>query len=54
MTPLFETALTSKQFLLAMSETFTMVSVALILGAVFGILLGILLVVTLLWRYLGK
>ena len=46
MTPLFETALTSKQFLLAMSETFTMVSVALILGAVFGILLGILLVVT--------
>lgn len=46
MTELFETALTSKQFLLAMSETFTMVSVALVLGSLFGILLGILLVIT--------
>ena len=53
MTPLFETALTSKQFLLAMSETFTMVSVALILGAVFGILLGIARSDSA-WRYLGK
>ncbi|MEQ5319378.1 methionine ABC transporter permease [Providencia vermicola] len=46
MTELFETALTSKQFLLAMSETFTMVSIALVLGSLFGILLGILLVIT--------
>ncbi|MRF67896.1 ABC transporter permease subunit [Escherichia coli] len=46
MTQLFETALTTKQFLLAMSETFTMVSVALVLGSIFGILLGIVLVVT--------
>lgn len=46
MTQLFETALTTKQFLLAMSETFTMVSIALVLGSIFGILLGIVLVVT--------
>ncbi|HHR6129005.1 TPA: methionine ABC transporter permease [Providencia alcalifaciens] len=46
MSEFFETALTSKQFLLAMSETFTMVSVALVLGSLFGILLGILLVIT--------
>lgn len=29
-----------------MSETFTMVSIALVLGSLFGILLGILLVIT--------
>lgn len=46
MSEFFETALTSKQFLLAMSETFTMVSIALVLGSLFGILLGILLVIT--------
>ncbi|HGI5212024.1 TPA: methionine ABC transporter permease [Providencia alcalifaciens] len=46
MSDFFETALTSKQFLLAMSETFTMVSIALVLGSLFGILLGILLVIT--------
>ncbi|MEQ5125926.1 methionine ABC transporter permease [Providencia zhijiangensis] len=46
MNEFFETALTSKQFLLAMSETFTMVSIALVLGSLFGILLGILLVIT--------
>ena len=46
MTQMFETALTTKQFLLAMSETFSMVSIALVLGSIFGILLGILLVVT--------
>lgn len=46
MTQMFETSLTTKQFLLAMSETFSMVSIALVLGSIFGILLGILLVVT--------
>lgn len=46
MTQWLDTALTSKQFLLAMSETFTMVSIALVIGSLLGILLGIALVVT--------
>ncbi|MGL5952847.1 MAG: methionine ABC transporter permease [Providencia rustigianii] len=46
MSQFFETALTSKQFLLAMSETFTMVSIALVLGSILGVSLGILLVIT--------
>ena len=46
MTQWFDTALTSKQFFLAMSETFTMVSIALVIGSLLGILLGIVLVVT--------
>lgn len=46
MTQWFETALTGKQFLLAMSETFTMVSIALVIGSLLGILLGIVLIVT--------
>ena len=46
MSQLFDTVLTSKQFFLAMSQTFTMVSVALVIGSILGILLGILLVLT--------
>lgn len=46
MTQWLDTALTSKQFYFAMSETFTMVSIALVIGSLLGILLGIALVVT--------
>ncbi len=42
----FETALTSKQFVLAMSQTFVMVAVALVIGSILGIIMGVLLVLT--------
>ncbi|EHD19823.1 MULTISPECIES: methionine ABC transporter permease [Brenneria] len=43
---MFETAITADQFLLALHDTLIMVSVSLALGSLFGIPLGILLVVT--------
>ncbi|ATA26321.1 methionine ABC transporter permease [Brenneria goodwinii] len=43
---MFETAITADQFLLALHDTLIMVSVSLALGSLFGVPLGILLVVT--------
>ncbi|MDX5630088.1 MULTISPECIES: methionine ABC transporter permease [unclassified Brenneria] len=43
---MFETAITADQFILALHDTLVMVSVSLALGSLFGIPLGILLVVT--------
>ncbi len=42
----FDTALTSKQFIQAMSQTLTMVGIALVVGSILGVALGVILVLT--------
>ncbi|MBP6116028.1 MAG: ABC transporter permease [Neisseriaceae bacterium] len=43
---LFDTALNTQQFLMAMAQTFNMVGIALIIGTFLGLLMGIALVLT--------